>query len=134
MLIGNPKTFKLLILLFLAMGIFTSCLITEICFCGEACSHSLLNKIKDTKSLPFHGHCAGTNCKSCNFEDGQVLKAKTASTRSSDVKSFCALIFLFSLSAYILNNHPINGITSFLYAGGKIQFTPIYLQKQSFLC
>jgi hypothetical protein len=132
--LGNLKTFRVLIVLILALGIFTNSAMAEICFCGETCSHVFPNSAKKKESFPFHSHCPGMNCKSCNFEDGQVLKAKTAPTKALDFTILYTSIFLAALSPYHLNTHRGDGVTSWIYAGLKVQLTPIYLQNQCLLC
>lgn len=130
----TSNKFRLLILLFLTLGIASNTVIPEICFCEEACSHIFPNRINAKKGLAFHSHCAGSTCKSCNFEDGQMLRAKTASFRAPETTFFYASIFLTTLSVSLLNPSPGDRFTCWVYAGDRIQSTPIYIQNQSFLC
>ena len=133
----NLKTFKVLLVLFLLLGIFANSVMAEICFCGEACSHDFKNNVKKKVNFPFHNHCVGTYCKSCNFEDGQTMKAGNSSSPDGKLKLLdtTLLIFtLFTLSVYLLDNHIIWGFTSDIYAFEKVQSLPLFLNNCSLLC
>ena len=130
---GNLRAFRVLIVLFLTLGIFTNSVMAEICFCGEACSHVFPNNVKRKEIFPFHNHCVGTHCKSCNFEDGQALKGKNPSSKAPNFLVFNTPTFIFTLTTYHLNNHLGDGVTSWICTGGKVQFTPIYLQNRCLL-
>ena len=45
-LLGNLKTFKVLPILFLLLGVFANSVMAETCLCGEACSHDFQNNAK----------------------------------------------------------------------------------------
>jgi hypothetical protein len=120
-------------ILFLVLGVFANSVMAETCLCGEACSHDFQNNAKK-KAFPFHNHCAGTHCKSCNFEDGQTLKAGKSFSPTHNLKSLDATPFIFILTAYLLNNHIIKGFTVRIYALAKVQSSPTYLQNLSILC
>jgi len=132
--LGNLKTFKVLPVLFLLLGIFANSVMAETCFCGEACSHDFQNNAKKKVNFPFHNHCAGTHCKSCNFEDGQTLKAGKSFSPTGNLKLLDTTLFIFTLTAYLLNNHIIKGFTARIYALAKVQSSPTYLQNLSILC
>ena len=131
---GNLKTFKVLLIFFLLIGIFANSVMAETCFCGETCSHDFQKNVNKKVSFPFHSHCFGTHCKSCNFKDGQTLKARNSPSQSDNLKSLDTTLFIFTLTAYPLNNHIIKGFTVRIYALAKVQSSPTYLQNLSILC
>jgi hypothetical protein len=121
-------------ILFLLLGVFANSVMAETCLCGQACSHDFQNNAKKKANFPFHNHCAGTHCKSCNFEDGQTLKAENSFSLTHNLKSLDATLFIFTLTAYPLNNYIIKGFTVRIYALAKVQSSPTYLQNLSILC
>jgi hypothetical protein len=106
----------------------------ETCLCGEACSHDFQNNAKKKANLPFHNHCAGTHCKSCNFEDVKTLKARKSSSPTGNLKLLNTAPLIFVLTTYALNNHIIKGFTVRIYALPKVHSSPTYLQNLSILC
>ena len=131
---GNLRTFRVLPVLFLLLGIFANSVMAETCFCGEACSHAFQKNVKKKVSFPFHNHCVGTHCKSCNSEDGQTLKARNSSSPTGNLKLHDTTLFVFTLTAYPSNNHIIKSFTARIYAFAKVQSSPHYLQNCSLLC
>ena len=127
---SNLGSFKVLIVLFLTMGLFTSSVMAEACFCGDACQNFPNKKA----SYPFHNHCIGFPCKSCNLEDGQVLKAKNSAPAVPYFKILDISIFSFFLTTYDLNPPWVDGVISWIYPETKVQFTTLYLQNRCLLC
>jgi len=132
--VRNLKAFKLLPILFLLLGIFANIAMAESCFCGEACPHDFPINGKKTVSFPLHNHCVGSHCKSCNFEDGQLLKAKNLSNKAPNFTGFDTPIVIFTVTTHHVNNHLDDGVDSWIYTGEKIPFTPIHLQNRCLLC
>jgi hypothetical protein len=132
--VGNLRTFKVLPVLFLLLGIFTNSVMAETCFCGDACSHVFQTNVNKKLSFPFHNHCVGTHCKSCNFEDGQTLKAENSSSPTGKLKLFDTTLFIFTSTAYPLNNHIIRDFTFRIFTFANIQSSLTYLQNCSILC
>ena len=128
------KKLKSVIFLLVAIGVFINCAIAEICFCGEACSHVFQSAANNNERFPFHSHCTGADCKSCNFEDGQMLKARNASQKTPAFNILYTHILISSLSTDLLKDHLSNDVTYFIYIEKKILLTPIFLKNQSFLC
>jgi len=108
-ILGNLRTFRVLIVLFLTLGIFTNSVMAETCFCGEACSHVFQKNVKKKMSFPFHNHCVGAHCKSCNFEDGQTLKAANSSPPTGNLETLDTSFIFFTGTDYHSNNHIFNG-------------------------
>ena len=68
------RSYKIFLTFFLVLGIGLNSVLSEACFCGQACLHGFQNiSEKQVKSL-FHNRCSGSNCKGCNIEKGQTLK------------------------------------------------------------
>jgi hypothetical protein len=132
-ILGNLGTFRVLIVLCLTLGIFTNSVMAETCFCGEACSHAFQKNIMKKMSFPFHNHCVGTHCKSCNFEDGQTLKAANSFPTTGNLETFDTSFILFTGTDYHSNNHIINGFCLRIYTGIKVQSSPAYLQNLSLI-
>src|SRR5210317_1801455 len=86
-LLKNVKIFRLFFVQFLIIGLFANSLVPQACFCGEACLHGLQGKAKASLSFLFHNRCSGTQCKSCNFEDVQTLKASNAARATEQLKT-----------------------------------------------
>jgi len=106
----------------------------EVCFCGEACSHVFQKNVKEKASFPFHYHCFGNHCESCNFEDGQTLKARQLSGSDGDLKVLSPPLIILTLSSYHTDNHIIEGFTPSIYALEKFQSLPLFLNNCSLLC
>lgn len=130
----NLRTFRVLLVMFLLLGIFANSVMAEICFCGEACSHDLKDNVEKKANFPFHNHCVGSHCKSCNFEDGQTLKARNSSSPDGNLKLFDTTLLIFTLSAYHLDNHIICSSISDIYAFEKVLSLPLFLNNCSLLC
>ncbi|MBL7180324.1 MAG: hypothetical protein ISS65_08975 [Desulfobacterales bacterium] len=130
---GKLRIFKKLFILFLILGIFANGVMAETCFCGEACLHNLHDKAKTSASSPFHNRCSGTHCKSCNFEDGQTIKAAKSFTPSVNVKNFDTTFIISVLLDCPSTNHVSKSFGSF-YSCGTVPFLPIYLKTLSLLC
>ena len=133
-LVRNLRTFRVLLVMFLLLGIFANSVMAEICFCGEACSHDFKDYVEKKANFPFHNHCVGSHCKSCNFEDGQTLKARNSSSPDGNLKLLDTTLLIFTLTAYHLDNHIIWGFTSDIYAFEKVQSLPLFLNNCSLLC
>ena len=131
--VGNLKIFKAFLVLVLLSGIFANNMMAETCFCGEGCSHDFKNNLKEKSHLPFHNHCVGTHCKSCNLEDGQTLKAVHSSSPGSNLKLLDTTLLKFTLSADHLDSHVIRDFTPDIYAFEKVQSLPVYLNNCSLL-
>ena len=129
----NLRTFRVLLVMFLLLGIFANSVMAESCFCGEACSHDLKDNVEKKANFPFHNHCVGSHCKSCNFEDGQTLKARNSSSQDGNLKLFDTTLLIFNLSAYHLDNHIICSSTPYIYAFEKVLSLPLFLNNCSLL-
>ena len=119
--------------LLLVVGICSNGAMSEACFCGEACLHSLQAKAEVRVSSSFHKRCPGSLCKSCNLENGQTLKAAYSSTRTRNDKIFYTTSIIIISCDYPSISHTINGVGSF-HACGIVPSPPIYLQNLSLLC
>ena len=131
--VGNLRAFRLLLVLLLTLGIFVNSVMAEACFCGETCIHGLQDKVNTRGSFPFHNRCSGTHCKSCNFEDGQTLKATNASPPTGNLETLDTSFTIFVGTDYHSNNHILNGFCPRIYTGIKVQSSPAYLQNLSLL-
>ena len=127
------KTFKILVALFLVLGVFANSALAEACFCGEACLHGLQPDGKIKVYLPFHMRCSGIPCESCELEKGQTLKAANSINQSLNVKLLDNAFILPTLLDYPPTYHILKNFDSF-YARGAIPSSPIYLQNLSILC
>jgi len=132
-LLRNVKIFRLFLIQFLIIGLFTSSLLPQACFCGETCLHSLQGKTKARLNFLFHTRCSGTQCKSCNLEEVQTLKASNAAHSAEKLKTFNTPFILSEFSDYQFN---INFIKIFFSRPNKyvkVQSPPTYLQNLSLL-
>ena len=132
-LLRNIKIFRLFFVQFLIIGLLTSSLMPQACFCGEACLHGLQGKTTARLNFLFHTRCPGTQCKSCNLEEVQTLKASNAAHLAEKLKSFNTPFILSKFSDYQFN---INFIKFFLSCPTKyvkVQSPPTYLQNLSLL-
>jgi hypothetical protein len=81
----------------------------------------------------FHARCSGTQCKSCNFEDVQTLKASNAIHSAEQLKTLNTQFILSNFSDYQLY---VNFIKIFFFRPNrhvKVQSPPMYLQNLSLL-
>lgn len=97
-LLRNAKKFRLFVVQYLIIGLFASSLLPQACFCGEACLHGLQGKAMASLNFMFHNRCSGARCKSCNFEDGQTLKASNASDSTAKLKTIDSPFILIGFS------------------------------------
>jgi len=129
----NVKIFRLFIVQFVIIGLFATSLAPQACFCGEACLHGLQGKIKVRLIFLFHTRCSGTQCKSCNFEDVQSLKASNAACTTEQLKTLNTPFISSNFSNYQFNNNLITIYFSRLNKYVKVQSSPTYLQNLSLL-
>jgi len=115
------------------MGICTNSVMGEACLCGQGCRHSLQSKLGVGVNSSFHMRCCGTNCKSCNIEEGQTLKAANTFTPTASVKIFDTTHAISVFVDYPATIHILKDFGDF-YASGPLTSFPIYLQKLSLLC
>jgi len=132
-LLRNVKIFRLIFVQFLIIGLFASSLLPQACFCGEACLHGLLGKTKARLIFLFHTRCSGNQCKSCNLEEVQTLKASNAAHSTEKLKTFNTPTILSKFSDYQFN---ISFIKIFFPRPNKyikVQSPPTYLRNLSLL-
>jgi hypothetical protein len=132
-LLRNVKIFWLFFVKFLIIVLFTNSLLPQACFCGEACLHSLQGKSKASQSFIFHTRCSGTQCKSCNFEYVQTLKASNPTHSTEKLNTFNTQFILSNFSDYQLN---VNFLKIFFSRPNRyveVQSPPTYLQNLSLL-
>ena len=132
-LMRNGKIFRLFFVQFLIMGLFASILLPQACFCGEACLHGLQGKTKVRLNFLFHTRCLGPQCKSCNFEDVQSLKASNAACTTEQLKTLNTPFILSNFSNYQFNINLITIFFSRLNKYVRVQSSPTYLQNLSLL-
>ena len=129
----NLKKFKLFFIQFLILGLFATSLFPQSCFCGEVCLHGLQGRIKARLGFLFHTRCSGTQCKSCNFEDVQSLRASNAAHPMEKLNTLNAPFLLSNFSECQIN---LNFIKIFFFRPNrtvKVQSPPTYLQNLSLL-
>jgi hypothetical protein len=132
-LLRNVKIFRLFFVQFLIIGLFANSLVPQACFCGEACLHGLQGKTKARLSFLFHTRCSGTQCKSCNFEDVQSLKASNAGHSTEKLKTLNTPFILSNFSDCQIN---VNFIKIFFFRPNrylKVLSPATYLQNLSLL-
>jgi hypothetical protein len=132
-LLRNVNRFRLFFIQFLIMGLFANSLLPQACFCGEACLHGLQDTANDRQRIPFHNRCSGTQCTSCNVEDGQTIKLSKAAHSTVKLKTLNAPLILSNFSDHQFNINLITILFSRLYKYTKVQFSAIYLQNLSLL-
>ena len=132
-LLRNVTIIRLFFVQLLIMGLFTNSLLPQACFCGEACLHGLQGKAKPGPSFLFHARCSGTQCKSCNLEDAQTLKASNTGHSTEKQKTFNTPFILFNFSDYQFNINFISVSFHRLNKYVKVQSPPMYLQNLSLL-
>jgi hypothetical protein len=127
------KTFKILVAMFLVLGVFNGSALAEACFCGSACFHARQPEGKIKGYLLFHMRCPCDLCKSCGLEKNQTLKAAGSVSRMLNVTSFNTA---FILSDFLddPSKHQILNNFDLYYACGTIPALPVYLQTLSILC
>jgi len=95
--------------------------------------HGLQGKTKTRLSFLFHARCSGTQCKSCNFEDVQTLKASNAAHSPEKPKTLNAPFILSNFSDHQFNINFIKIFSSRLNTYVKVQSPSTYLQNLSLL-
>jgi len=130
----NRKVFRMLLSLFLLLGILTNGVMTEACLCKEPCLNGLQGEIDAKENLPFHKRCTGNQCKRCTLEDGLTFKAAAPSTLIGKVKSCVSVPILAIFNGYHSYNHITERFSHSLHIYRAFPSSPIYLQNLSFLC
>jgi len=130
---GKIKVLRQLLALFLVLGIYTNGMMAEVCLCGQSCSHGLQKDRSEArgKSL-FHKRCSETNCKSCNLENGQTLRAANISSSDGNFKIFDTAWIASVLVDYPTTNYYFKSFRS-PFTPVKVLSSPIYLKNLSFL-
>jgi hypothetical protein len=132
-LLRNLKIFRLFFVQFLIIGLFANSLLPQACLCGEACMHGLQDKARPSQSFLFHARCIGTQCKSCNLEDIQTLKASNAAHSTVKIRILVTPSILFNLSDNLSDIDLIKIIFTRHNKSLKTQSLPTYLQNLSLL-
>ena len=132
-LLKKVLIFRFFFVQFLIIGLLATSLVPQACFCGEACLHGLQGKTKTRLSFLFHTRCSGTQCKSCNLEDVQTLKALNAAHSREQLKTLNAPFILSNFSDHQFNINFIKIFSSRLNPYVKVQSPPTYLQNLSLL-
>ena len=129
---GHRKA-SYMIVLFLLMGICTNSVMSEACLCGQARRHSQQSKLEAGVNSSFHMRCCGTNCKSCNMEKGQSLKAAntfkpTGNLKVLDTTQTTSVFVDYPATSHIIKDFGV------LYTRRAILSAQIYLKNLSLLC
>lgn len=130
---GKRKVLRQLIALFLILGIYTNGMMAEVCLCGQSCPHGLQKDRSEARGRPlFHKRCSQTNCKSCNLENGQTLRAANISSSDGNFKIFDTAWIASVLVHYPTTNHYLISFYS-TYISARVPSSPIYLKNLSLL-
>jgi hypothetical protein len=132
-MLRNLKIFRVYFIKFLIIGLFANSLLPQACLCGGACLHGLQGKERSSIISLFHTRCLGTQCKSCNLEDIQTLKASNGAHSITKTEILIAPSILFDLSDYQSNIDLINNIFPHHIKPLKTRSLPAYLQNLSLL-
>ena len=81
----------------------------------------------------FHNRCSGIQCKNCNFEDVQTLKASNAAHLTDKLKTLITPFILFDFSDYQSKINFIKIFFSRLNKYAEVQSPPTYLKNLSLL-
>ena len=127
------KIFRLYFVKFLIIGLFANSLLPQACLCGGTCLHGIQGKEWSSISFLFHTRCIGTQCKSCNLEDIQTLKASNGAHPITKTEILFAPSILSDLSDYQSNIDLINNIFPHHIKPLKTRSLPAYLQNLSLL-
>ena len=125
--------FKLFLVLFLISGVFASGVMSETCFCGEACPHVFQKNVNKIFSFPFHNHCVGTPCKGCSLEDGQTLKARNSLNRTDSLKLSATSFHISILIPYYSDKPVFRGLNPHFSAFEKFPPPAVFLQNCALL-
>ena len=131
-LLRNLIPLRLFLIQFLIIGLLSNSVLHQACFCGKTCLHGLQGKANARPSIPFHARCSGTQCKSCNLEEAQTLKASNAAKSTEKIKTLNAL-YLSNYSGYPVKINSIKSFSSHLFEYTNVQHTPTYLKILSLL-
>ena len=127
-IMGHRKIFKIIIALFVALGIFVNSSFATVCLCGQACSHFPLKKNNIKFSLLFHLQCSGTQCKSCHLEKGKTLKAANVLTKEHNAKNTDSTLVPITQTKNPSSFHTSEEFSPF-YVMENFSGFPLYLQN-----
>ena len=127
------KIFRLYFVKFLIIGLFANSLLPQACLCGGTCLHGIQGKEWSSISFLFHTRCLGTQCRSCNLEDIQTLKASNGAHSITKTEIPVTPSILFNLSDYQSGIDLIKIVFPYHNKLLKTRSLPTYLQNLSLL-
>lgn len=130
---SDRRKFRILLTLFLIIGIATSGIMAEACLCGDACLHGLQPKGEKRVSDTFHKRCSETGCKSCSLENGWTYKATNFSSSKVSLKFFSATSIISTSMMEHSVNCALNTIGAPIYSAQRHPFSPSYLKHRVLL-
>ena len=130
---GKRKVLRQLLALILILGIYTSGMMAEACLCGQSCSHGLQKDRSEARlKSSFHKRCSETNCKSCNLENGQTLRAANISSSDGNFRVLDTSWIISVSVDYPSTNDYLSTFCS-TYTSLKVASSLIYLKNLSLL-
>ena len=132
-LLRNLTIFRPGFVYLLVIGVFVNSLFPQACLCGEACLHGLQGKSRSSLLFLFHTRCLGTQCKSCDLEDTQTLKASNPGQLTGSAHTLVSQLTLYILSYCQSDNDPVRNIFPHSEISSTAHSTPTYLQHLTLL-
>ena len=131
--VRNLRIFKFLLAQFLLFGFVANILFPQACFCGGACLHGFQASAKARPGVPFHSRCSGIQCKSCNLEDVQALKASNTAHSTDSIETFNTPSIFLNISDDSPNANFLKIFFRSTNRDVKVRTSPTYLQNHSLL-
>jgi len=118
---------SILIAIPLVFALFLSTAFANTCLCGQLCTHSLQT---GSRANNFHIHlrCANDQCRSCDLEDGQTVKAPNPTICPHSLENLEVWIFPSPFQTLFRYNVP-QGYSPVEKPFTLEHFFPIYLQN-----
>ena len=126
-MLRNLEIFRLGFVYLLVIGVFVNSLFPQACLCGEACLHGLQGKSRSSLLLLFHSRCLGTQCKSCNLEGTQTLKASNAGQLTGSAHTLVSQLLSLVLSDCQSDSNSVRNIFPHSDKSSTAHSTPAYL-------
>lgn len=129
----NLRIFKLLSAPFLLFGFVANSLFPQACFCGGACLHGFQVRAEARPGVPFHSRCSATQCKSCNLEDVQAIKASNTAHSTDSLETFDTPSVFSNISNDSPNANFLKIFSRSTNRDVNVRPSPTYLQNHSIL-
>jgi hypothetical protein len=129
---ASHKALHILLILHLSLTTFSVVTRPNECFCGQACEHSLYDRMETGHDTPYHNRCLGSGCTTCNIERIMNFDPDNLQTAGYGRK-ICGPAQTSNISNDVLSAKDTIVRMDWCYSQTPTDGSPIYLQTLSLL-